>query len=70
MGRWAHRGLDLLADPPDFSDVGIAAVDRVEAGVQPEARVSILATDRHDDAGRLDAVAGCEFVDDRIRLLD
>ena len=35
--------------------------------VQPNARVRLIAVDR-DDAGRLDAVAGCEFVDDRIRL--
>ena len=37
--------------------------------VQPDPGVSPIASDRHDDAGRLDAVAGCEFVDDRIRLL-
>jgi len=36
---------------------------------QPGARVSFIASDRDDDAERLDAVAGCEFVDDRIRLL-
>ena len=31
------------------------------------ARVKVPAADRND-AGRLDVVAGCEFVDDRIRL--
>ena len=36
--------------------------------VQPGARVSFIAADRDHDAGKLDAVAGCEFVDDRIRL--
>ena len=36
--------------------------------VQPGAPVSLIAADRDDDAERLDAVAGCEFVDDRIRL--
>jgi hypothetical protein len=36
--------------------------------VQPGARVSFIAADRDRDAGRLDAVAGGEFVDDRIRL--
>jgi hypothetical protein len=36
--------------------------------VQPGARVSFIAPDRDDEAERLDAVAGCEFVDDRIRL--
>jgi uncharacterized protein YbjT (DUF2867 family) len=35
--------------------------------VQPIERVSFIA-DRDNDAGRLDAAAGCEFVDDRIRL--
>jgi hypothetical protein len=35
--------------------------------VQP-ARVPFVASDRDDDAGELDSVAGCEFVDDRIRL--
>jgi nucleoside-diphosphate-sugar epimerase len=38
--------------------------------VQPGARVSFGATDGDHDAGRLDAVAGSEFVDDRIRLLE
>jgi hypothetical protein len=38
--------------------------------VQPGARVSFIASDRDDDAGRLDADAGCECVDDRIRLLE
>jgi nucleoside-diphosphate-sugar epimerase len=31
-------------------------------------RLSFMAADRDDDAARLDAVAGCEYVDDRIRL--
>ncbi len=38
--------------------------------VQPGARVSSIAADRNHDADRLDAVAGCEFVDDRIHLLE
>jgi hypothetical protein len=29
--------------------------------------LSFIGADR-DDAGRLDAVAGCEFLDDRVRL--
>lgn len=37
---------------------------RVLAGAQ----LPFNAADRDDDAGRLDAVAGSEFVDDRIRL--
>lgn len=36
--------------------------------VQPDARVSLIAADRDHDGGRVDAVAGSEFVDDRIRL--
>jgi hypothetical protein len=36
--------------------------------VQPDAREPFIGSDRDDDAGSLDAVAGCEFVDDRIRL--
>ena len=38
--------------------------------VQPAAREPFIGSDRDDDAGRLDDVAGCEFVDDRIRLPD
>jgi hypothetical protein len=38
--------------------------------VQPSARASFIAADRDHNAGRLDAVAGGEFVDDRIRLLE
>jgi hypothetical protein len=38
--------------------------------VQPVARVSFAARDREDETERLDAVAGSEFVDDRIRLLE
>lgn len=43
----------------------------VEAGdVQPGTRGLFSAASRQDDAGRLDAAAGCEFVDDRIHLLE
>jgi dihydroflavonol-4-reductase len=37
--------------------------------VQSSARVSFIAADC-DHGARLDAFAGCEFVDDRIRLLE
>ena len=37
---------------------------------QTSARVSSLAADRDYDEAGLDAASGCEFVDDRIRLLD
>jgi hypothetical protein len=35
--------------------------------VQPDARVSLIAADRDHGEGSVDAVAGSEFVDDRIR---
>jgi len=37
--------------------------------VQPAVRVP-FADDRDHGAGRLDAAAGCEFVDDRIRRVE
>ena len=40
------------------------------AGARPAARVSFVAEARDDDAEKLDASAGCEFVDDRIRPLE
>jgi hypothetical protein len=36
----------------------------------PAPHVSVIGAERDDDAGSLDDVAGCEFVDDRIHLLD
>jgi nucleoside-diphosphate-sugar epimerase len=40
----------------------------VDAGdVQPSARASFVVADGDHEERRLDAVAGCEFVDDRIR---
>ena len=36
--------------------------------VQPDDPERFIESDRDDDAGGLDDVAGCEFVDDRIRL--
>ena len=36
--------------------------------VQPGSRTSFSTGDRDNDAGRLDFVAGGEFLDDRIRL--
>ena len=41
-----------------------------DAGSVQGDRVSISAADRDDDSGRLDAVAGSEFIDDRIRELE
>jgi hypothetical protein len=44
-------------------DAGLDAGD-----VRPAARVPFIAADPDHDAGKPDGVAGCEFVDDRIRL--
>jgi hypothetical protein len=38
--------------------------------VQPSPRASIVTSDPDRDAERVDATAGSEFVDDRIRLRD
>ena len=43
-----------------------ATVDNTSA--QATVHVSIIAPGREPRAGRLDAAAGCEFVDDRIHL--
>ena len=55
----------MVAGPTRASEAG-AMPDT--ADVQPGTCVPFIAPDRDDDAGLLDAVAGCEFVDDRIRL--
>jgi hypothetical protein len=63
----AHREEPTIVGSPTCPSVVHATPD--SGDVQPDAGVSPIASDRDDDAGRLDAVAGCEFVDDRIRLL-
>jgi len=57
----------MLGSPTRAAEVR-AMVDTGD--VQPSARVSFIAADRDDHAGRLDAAAGGEFVDDRIRVLE
>lgn len=48
-----------------------AVSQAVDTGaVRDGARVSLNAAYRDNDGRRLDAVAGCEFLDDRIRLRD
>jgi hypothetical protein len=37
---------------------------------RPRARDLFIAEDHDDDAGRVDAVAGSEFVDDRVRSVE
>jgi hypothetical protein len=54
--------LRLLAAGPQVRTV----LDTAVRAVPPAARPSFISAD-HDEGGRLDAVAGCEFVDDRIR---
>jgi hypothetical protein len=60
-----------------FADVRVVADTREVRGmeetidvreVQPNRGPSIVAADLDRDAGSLDAVAGSEYVDDRIRL--
>jgi hypothetical protein len=62
-----HREERTIVESPTSRAEARATQD--SGGVQPDAGVSAIASDRSDDAGRLDAAAGCEFVDDRIRLL-
>jgi hypothetical protein len=64
----AGPGVRTMEENPTPAASVRAELDR--RNVQPDARVRLIAADRDDDAGRLDAVAGCEFVDDRIRLLE
>ena len=69
--------LQLLAVGRKLSTIvgnqtGAAAVPAVldTRDVQTSARISFIAADHEHDQGRLDSAAGCEFVDDRIRLLE
>lgn len=41
---------------------------RDSSEVQPSERVPLVVAGPDEDAGRVDAVAGCEFFDDRLRL--
>lgn len=63
-----RRELRTMMGSPTHAAEVRAMVDT--GGVQPGARVSFIAADRDHDAGRMDAVAGSEFLDDRIRLLE
>jgi hypothetical protein len=66
MGTTTNKDAMPSVWPPTYvADVRVM----VSTGdVQPGTRASFIAADRGDDAGKLDAAAGCEFVDDRIRL--
>jgi hypothetical protein len=48
----------------------VRAVVNTAAEVQLGARVPVVTAKRYRSAGSLDDVAGCEFVDDRLRLRD
>jgi dihydroflavonol-4-reductase len=63
----AGRELRTMMGSPTHAAEVRAMVDT--GGVRPGARVSFIA-DRGHDAGMVDAVAGSEFLDDRIRLLE
>jgi len=54
-----------MAGSPARASAVRATLDTGDVQPAPE---SFIVSDRDDDAGRLDAVAGCEFVDDQIRL--
>ncbi len=76
MTRAVSTTLELLAAGREArasrrSPTRAIEVDRLSmiAGARVTARVTFIARDR-DDGGRLDAAAGCEFVDDRIRLME
>jgi dihydroflavonol-4-reductase len=62
----AGREMRAIVRSPTRAAAVRAMVDTGD--VQPNACVSFVAANRDHDAGRLDAVAGCEFVDDRVRL--
>lgn len=64
----ASRGLRTMVGSPTRAAEVRTTGDTGD--VQPGARVSFIAADRDHDAGRVDAVAGSEFLDDRIRLLE
>ena len=56
----------LVASPPPLTaEVGARAG---MGEVRPSGRQSFIVTNRDHDPRRLDGAAGCEFVDDRIRL--
>jgi len=61
----AGREVRTIVESPTRTAEVRAALDTRD--VQPGAHASFIATDRDHQAGRLDAAAGCEFVDDRIR---
>ena len=71
-------GKRVMTGEPGF--VGLRVLIRLLAvGREPRtvvrrparaAHVSVVAADRDGDAGRLDDIAGCEFVDDRIHLVE
>jgi len=60
-----RQGRTMAKSPTHGAEVR-ARLDTRE--VQPRTRVSFIAAERDRHAGRVDAVAGSEFVDDRIRL--
>jgi nucleoside-diphosphate-sugar epimerase len=61
----AGREVRTIVESPTRAAEVRATLDTRD--VQPGAHASFIATDRDHQAGRLDAAAGCEFVDDRIR---
>jgi hypothetical protein len=62
----AGREVRTMVESPTRLAAVRGMLDKRE--VHPGARVSLIAANPDDDTRRLDAVAGCEFLDDRIRL--
>jgi hypothetical protein len=63
----AGREVRAMVAGPTHPPVGTM---RNNGGIHPGAQASFIAADRDLEAGRLDAAAGCEYFDDRIRLPD
>ena len=64
----AFREVRTLVGTPTRATELRAMLDAGDA--QPTARASAIGTERDGGAEELDAVAGSEFVDDRIHLFD
>ena len=67
--RFLARGREVRTMPGHPTRaVEVCAMDTGD--IQPSARLLFVPADRNHDPERVDAVAGCEFVDDRIRVLE
>ena len=68
MPRWLGADSPLKAEPlRDRREVAAVRAGLPPRRGQPGLRTSFSTADRDGDAGRLDFIAGGEFLDDRIR---